>query len=37
MNVTLEQPYVLEWEELLKEMEILREPSVYQAFAKFGS
>jgi len=35
MNVTLKQPYVLEWEQLLVDMEIVREPSVYQSFAKF--
>lgn len=35
MNVTLKQPYVLEWEQLLLDMEIEREPSVYQSFAKF--
>ncbi|TQM21086.1 putative quinol monooxygenase [Chryseobacterium aquifrigidense] len=35
MNVTLKQPYVLEWEQLLLDLEIQREPSVYQSFAKF--
>lgn len=35
MNVTLKQPHALEWEQLLVDMEIIREPSVYQSFAKF--
>jgi quinol monooxygenase YgiN len=35
MNVTLKQPYVLQWEQLLVDMEIEREPTVYQAFAHF--
>lgn len=35
MNVTLKQPHVLEWEKLLVDMEIVREPSVYKSFVKF--
>lgn len=35
MNVTLKQPHVLEWEQLLVDMEIVRDYSVYESFAKF--
>jgi len=35
MNVTLKQPHVLEWEQLLVDMKIVRDYGVYQSFAKF--
>lgn len=35
MNVTLKQPHVLEWEQLLLDMEIVRDPAVYHSFADY--
>ncbi|WP_421939867.1 putative quinol monooxygenase [Pedobacter sp.] len=35
MNVTLKQPYALEWEKLLVDMGIVREPAVYESIAEF--
>lgn len=35
LNVQMKKPFVLEWEKLLLEMDIKREPAVYSSFAQF--
>lgn len=35
LNTRFEKPYAEEWEQLLIDMEIKREPSVYQSFAHY--
>lgn len=37
MNVQMKKPFVLEWEQLLIDMDIQREPVVYNPIGKFGA
>lgn len=37
MNVQMKKPFVLEWEQLLIDMDIKREPAVYNSIGKFGA
>lgn len=37
LNARMEKPFVLEWEKLLVEMDIKREPIVYTPIGRFGA
>jgi quinol monooxygenase YgiN len=37
MTVQMKKPFVLEWEQLLVDMGIKREPAVYSSIGKFGA
>lgn len=37
MNVQMKKPFVLEWEQLLVDMNIQRDPAVYHPIGKFGA
>jgi quinol monooxygenase YgiN len=36
LNVHLKKPYAQEWDQLLLDMDVLREPSIYVPFGKYG-
>lgn len=36
LNVHLNKPYAQQWDQLLVDMDVKREPSIYVPFGKFG-